>query len=191
MIEASFFSIIDHKDAKVRKDMMAPYFSRAAILRLESLIQEKITKFLEVLSTAASSKKVVDLNLGFSCLAADVVMHYCYQKTFGALDAPDFQFRPIVTIEEVFDAAPYTWYFPQAFKILDFVTKKLPEDLVHKYMPPIAATTWIQRVCHPIFISIPPAQLSIALALMSQTPAMPKPRPRSERRCQEPRPKNI
>jgi hypothetical protein len=175
MIEASFFSIIDHKDAKVRKDMMAPYFSRAAILRLESLIQEKITKFLEVLSTAASSKKVVDLNLGFSCLAADVVMHYCYQKTFGALDAPDFQFRPIVTIEEVFDAAP----------------KKLPEDLVHKYMPPIAATTWIQRVCHPIFISIPPAQLSIALALMSQTPAMPKPRPRSERRCQEPRPKNI
>jgi hypothetical protein len=153
MMEHSLFSIIDYRDAKQRKDMIAPYFSRAAINRLESLVQEKIARFLDLLDSATSPKKVVDLNLGFSCLTADVVMHYCYQKTFGALDAPDFQFRPILAIEECFDSASYTWYFPKVFKFIDVITRRLPEKTVKKYLPPVAAVTWIQSVrpfCHPL-----------------------------------------
>lgn len=148
MVEHSLFCISDQKEAKVRKDMFAPYFSRAAISRLESLVQEKIYKFLNILDVATSAEKPIDLNLGFSCLTADVVMHYCYQKTFGALDAPDFRFRPIVAIEEVLGSAAYTRYFPKTFKVIDWITQKLPDETVRKYLAPVAATTWIQRVSY-------------------------------------------
>ena len=149
-MEHSLFSIIDQKEAKRRKDMFAPYFSVKSISRLESLVQEKINVFFEKLDGAASSKSAVDLSLGFSCLTADVVMHYCYQKTFGALDAKDFQFPPILAIEDVFYAAPFSWYFPQLFNFIERVTKKLPEWLVKEYLPPVAATTWIQKVWIPL-----------------------------------------
>ncbi len=167
--------------------MITPYFSRAAIYRLESLVQEKITKFLDTLDTAASVKKVVDMNLGFSCLTADVVMHYCYQKTFGALDAPDFQFRPILAIEECFDAAPYTWYLPRLFKVIDIVTRRLPEETVKKYLPPVAATTWIQRVCHPAFVFRLPPRTRCRADQTFFLPAMPQPRSRPKVQRQSPR----
>ena len=148
MMDDSLFSLIDYKEAKIRKDMITPYFSRGAICQLEHLVEEKILKFLDKLKTAALEGKVVDLNHGFSCLTADVVMHYCYQKSFGALDAPDFEFLPILVIEKCFDAAPYTWYFPGLFKFMTAMTQKLPDAVAQKYLPEVAATTWIQRVCH-------------------------------------------
>jgi hypothetical protein len=135
-------------------------------------VQEKIAKFLNALDVAASAEKVIDMNLGFSCLAADVVMHYCYQKTFGALDAQDFQFRPILAIEECLDAAPYTWYFPKLFKIIDIITRRLPEATVKKFLPPVAATTWIQRVCYQ-FPTFRIALQTISMTDQTFFPAMP------------------
>jgi hypothetical protein len=187
MMEHSLFSVIDYRDAKQRKDMIAPYFSRAAINRLESLVQERITRFLDLLDLATSSQKVVDLNLGFSCLTADVVMQYCYQKTFGALDAPDFQFLPILTIEECFSSAPYTWYFPKVFKLIDVITRRLPEDTVKKYLPPVAAVTWIQGVRHSFYPLQPrrvtrcSADQAFFLLAMPQARSCPKIKGQSQR----------
>jgi hypothetical protein len=111
-VKESLFSIASVKEAKRRKDMLQPYFSKAAVVRSERMIQDKIVEFLKLLRTAASENKPVDLSLGFSCLVADVITQYCYQKSFGALDAPDFRFPPILAIEEFMNSTPYTWCFP-------------------------------------------------------------------------------
>jgi hypothetical protein len=65
-IHGSFFSVPETKAVKPIKDMYQPYFSQAAIQRLETSIHEKIDKFLGILHEATESTKVVDLTLGYN-----------------------------------------------------------------------------------------------------------------------------
>ena len=149
LVEHSLFNMTDRSAAKIRKDMFQPYFSKGAIQRLESMIKGKIAQFLTVLDGASSGDKAMDLSLGFSCLTADVVMQYCNQKPLGALDAPDFQFPPILHISELFDTAPFAWYFPNVLRMVTQITAQLPVKFVERYMPPVAAMAWVQTVSRP------------------------------------------
>lgn len=146
-MDGSFFNVRETKDAKAVKDMYQPYFSRAAIQRLEGLIHAKVNQFVDTLLGAAKSSAVVDLTLGYKCLTADVVMGYCYQKTFGALDVPDFHFQLIEDLEELFQTAPLAWYFPGFVNALSRVLPKLPRTVIQKIMKPMLATFEIQKVC--------------------------------------------
>ena len=139
--------MFDRSAAKTCKDMFQPYFSKAAIQRLESMVQEKIEQFLNLLADASSSEKAVDMRLGFSCLTADVVTQYCYQKPLGALDAPDFQFQPILQIDEVLETSSYSWYVPNLLRLATQLTAKLPSSFVDKYIPAVAAINWVQDQC--------------------------------------------
>lgn len=126
--------------------MYQQYFSRAAIQRLEGLIHEKENQFLNALEDAAKSSKPVDLSLGYKCLTADVVMGYCYQKTFGALDAPDFRFQMLLDLEELFRGAPLAWYFPELMNTMSRVLAKVPRSLIERWMRPMTATFEVQKV---------------------------------------------
>ena len=126
--------------------MYQPYFSRAAIRRLEGSIQEKANKFFKALADAAKSSRVVDLTLGYKCLTADIVMGYCYQKTFGALDAPDFHFELLLDLEELFRGAPMGWYFPGLMNGLSRLLAATPRSLIELLLKPMAATLEIQKV---------------------------------------------
>jgi cytochrome P450 len=147
IVDGSFFNVRETKEARPIKDMYQPYFSRAAIQRLEVLIHEKVNKFLDALQGAAKLSEAVDLTLGYKCLTADVVMGYCYQKTFGALDAPDFRFQLILDLEELFQTAPLAWYFPKSVNTLSRVLMNLPKAVVEKILKPLIATFEIQKVC--------------------------------------------
>lgn len=70
--------------------------------RIERLIQEQLIKFLNVIKNAAQENRVLNMTLGFKALTSDIAMYYCYQKTFGALDAPGFQFEPLLALDEFF-----------------------------------------------------------------------------------------
>jgi hypothetical protein len=147
IVDGSFFNVRETKEAKPIKDMYQPYFSRAAIQRLEGLIQGKVNKFLDALQGTAKSSEAVDLTLGYKCLTADVVMGYCYQKTFGALDAPHFRFQLIQDLEELFQTAPLAWYFPRFVNTLSRVLVNLPRGVVEKILKPLTATFEIQKAC--------------------------------------------
>jgi hypothetical protein len=85
---------------------------------------------------------------GFSCLTADVVTEYCNQKPSGALDAPDFQFPPIVQVEEVMSTSVYAFYAMNLLRMVTHLTSLLPLKFAEKYMPPVAAINWVQTVGH-------------------------------------------
>lgn len=129
--------------------MYQPHFSRAAIQRLEVSIHEKVARFTEALSGAARDSKVVDLSLGFKCLTADMVMGYCHQQTFGALNAPGFFFQMILDLEVLLQGAPWAWYFPGLVNGLARILDAAPKTLVQLVMKPMAATFEIQNVCEP------------------------------------------
>ena len=145
----SLFNIRNRQDAKIRKDMFMPYFSKGAITRLEPQIQEKISKFLSKLQAMGESNKVADLTLAFPCLTADVVMQYCYQKTFGALDAKDFRFKAILQIEEYFTIATTSQMFPKVFHWLDRILSRLPLDFLENNMGAVAAVIGLREVSSP------------------------------------------
>ena len=128
--------------------MYQPYFSRAAIQRLEGSIHEKANKFLKTLKDAAQSSKTVDLTLGYKCLTADIVMGYCYQKTFGALDAQDFHFQLLLDLEELFRGVPLVWYFPGLMNGLARLLAAAPRSFVDLFLQPMAAGFEIQKVCY-------------------------------------------
>jgi hypothetical protein len=149
LVDHSLFNMTDRSAAKIRKDMFQPYFSKGAIQRLESMIKCKVQHFLKALGGASSGHKAMDMSLGFSCLTADVVTQYCNQKSLGALDAPDFQFRPIMQIMEVLETSVYSWYVPNVLRGVTNLMALLPLSFVEKYMPPVAAINWVQAVGRP------------------------------------------
>ncbi len=135
--------------------MYQPSFSKAAIQRVESLIQDKVSSFLDILKEAASDNTVVNLSLGYRCLTADVVMNYCYQKTFGALDAPNFEFPLILTLEKTFHSVQWSIYCPTIFGSIFRIAMMLPSTVIEKVMSPVAANQWIQSVSHYLLMHYP------------------------------------
>ena len=134
------------KEAKRRKDMFQPYFSKAAIGRLEPLLKAALVKFLKTMEAAAKNDKVLDLNLGYRCLTADVIMDYCYQAPFRGLDAPDFRFPFIEAMDEYSEAGQWDKYFVKAFGLLMKIITVLPPNLAKTLFPPIASVQWMRAV---------------------------------------------
>lgn len=66
IVDGSFFNLCNTKEAKALKDMYQPYFSRAAIQRLEGSIHEKVNKFLDALRKAAQSSEIPPNHLKLS-----------------------------------------------------------------------------------------------------------------------------
>lgn len=145
-IDGSILNIADAKAAKPHKDLFVPHFSKAAINRLEPLIHEKLSLFLTRMESAAFKKTPVEINLGYCCLTSDVVMYYCYQQTFGALDAPDFRFQIILDLEDFSTVVPLFWYFPTVGAIMFGIVNLLPKAVQRKYFPAAAAMNYIVDV---------------------------------------------
>ena len=142
----SHITILDLKTAKQRKDMFQPYFSKAAILRVEPLLKESTRSFLSVLKRAASEKRVVDLTFGFRCLTADIIMDYCYQKPFGALKAVNFEFPLIVAMDRYSQTGQWDKYFLHIFGVIATILNSIPPNLAKMILPPISSVQWMQRV---------------------------------------------
>lgn len=144
----SIFNLGELKRAKPRKDMYQSSFSKAAIQRVESLIQAQVAKFLGVLKQAAADNKVVNLSYGYRCLTADMIMMYCYQKPFGAMDAPDFEFPLMLATQDFFPLSQWPIYFPITFNRIYDMSAALPLSIARKLMPALAAAKWIQNAGH-------------------------------------------
>lgn len=90
--KGGFFNKLAVKEAKPHRDLYVPYFSRVNVQKMEPIIREHLSNFLSKLDDASRVGKDVDLTLGFRCLVADTIMRYSYDKPFGALDFPDFEY---------------------------------------------------------------------------------------------------
>lgn len=143
LAEHSYFPISEPREAKVRKDLYQPFFSRAAVQRLEHLILSKVNQFASILKTAASEEKPVDLTLGYMCLTAEVVMTYSFGKPFGALDYANFQHPLILAVEAFFTMNLASQYFAPIAYPLAKLLEYLPESL----QGPFAAMTALTKGC--------------------------------------------
>ncbi|EXJ65821.1 uncharacterized protein A1O5_11062 [Cladophialophora psammophila CBS 110553] len=143
-----FFNVLDPKAAKPWRDAYQPYFAKAAIIRLEPLIHDRIKKFLSVLDAASSTGTAVDLSRGYRSLTSDVVTSYMFaDKGFETLDAEGFQSPTLVALEEFFEFTQWAMYFPSFMGWLTRQLQKLTKEQTEKFMPALAATNWITKQC--------------------------------------------
>ncbi|KAF9019730.1 cytochrome P450 [Hymenopellis radicata] len=93
----SAFGMTNVHDHKIRREILNPLFSRRAILKLESFVQEKVDLFAEQIHKHQTAP--VNLFRGFRSLAMDVVTEYSYAHSFGGLTTPGFD-HPILRAVE-------------------------------------------------------------------------------------------
>ncbi|QQK39618.1 Cytochrome P450 [Penicillium digitatum] len=96
LLEGSHVNMSDLESAKSRREMFAPFLSKAAVARGEPLIHATIVKFINILKEYGKDQKVVDLTRGYHSLTTDLILNYGWQRAWGALDAPDFSYPSVV-----------------------------------------------------------------------------------------------
>ncbi|KIK58356.1 hypothetical protein GYMLUDRAFT_1006072 [Collybiopsis luxurians FD-317 M1] len=109
----SSFCFSDPQQAKNRRSLLAPSFSRQSVMKLEYTIQKKVDQLAALLEknycTPESSMK---LSIAYRCLATDVITEYCFAISANTLSDPNFA-HPIVL--ETLNLIKRVWiqtYFP-------------------------------------------------------------------------------
>ncbi|KAF9019737.1 cytochrome P450 [Hymenopellis radicata] len=108
-VDDSAFGMRNVQDHKIRREILNPLFSRRAILKLESFVQEKVDLFVEQIHKHQNAP--VNLFRGFRSLAMDIVTAYSYAHSFGGLTTPGFN-HPILRAVEVLPVLHALHYLP-------------------------------------------------------------------------------
>ncbi|KAF5355589.1 hypothetical protein D9757_012820 [Collybiopsis confluens] len=86
----SAWAAMDLQKAKYRRGLMAPLFSRRAIVELEYTVQQKIDKLLAVFEEHYSSPgSTIEMSPAFRSLTTDIINSYCFAECPDTLDYPD------------------------------------------------------------------------------------------------------
>ncbi|KAF8656407.1 hypothetical protein AX16_002552 [Volvariella volvacea WC 439] len=122
----SSFGYLNPRDAKTRKDVLRPLFSRQAILKLEHVIQATVDKLIYGLINHIPPKGEVeprpaDLTFGYLCTTLDIITSYCFARSFNTLSAEATSFGEnavVVFMESI--VSMYCWFqhFPFVIPII-------------------------------------------------------------------------
>ena len=123
--------------------MHSPLLTREAVRRSEHLVTDKVAKFLNILSIYASNARPVDLNNGFRCLAADIVMNFVFQRPLNALDSEGFQ-SPLLDGLDAWNLL-FQWaaYLPRFFRGISSLVTCLPRTIISRFVKPFAVVYWL------------------------------------------------
>ncbi|KAF2468547.1 cytochrome P450 [Lindgomyces ingoldianus] len=150
-LTGSLQSLTTLTETRKRKEFLAPFFSKAAILRVEPYLhRQKLTQFLSTLLPAAQANQgrgsVLDFFLAFRCLTADTIMDYCFQQDLGALSEPGFRSERVEQFVKGFDMALISTYFPTVFGLLNRLIFSLPEWVRERYFAPVYGFQCMQKL---------------------------------------------
>jgi cytochrome P450 len=137
----------DGEVAKPHKHLYTAAFSKTAVQRLEPLIHEKLGLFLTRLDGFSHKGTTASISTGFACLTGDLVMHYCYQRSFDFLDRPEFDVQMIHDMRDFAPILPVLWYFPRFGAYLNKIIDCLAYETRKKYFPAAAALMYIVDQC--------------------------------------------
>ncbi|KAG6918541.1 hypothetical protein DXG01_013631 [Tephrocybe rancida] len=96
----STFGYIDVREAKQRKDVMRPLFSRKAILQLEGVIQSSIDQLIAALLSYSPSSPA-NLQSGYHSTSMEIITTYCFARSYGVVSFPHFEHPTIRAISSI------------------------------------------------------------------------------------------
>ena len=142
------------KPAKQRRDMLQPYFSKAAIQRLEPLIKGKVSRFLALMCEAGTHGRSVNLSYAYRCLSIDVITDYCFQKPFEALESEDFKDPFAHAFFILTEFVRFEKYFPKTTAFTHKLITRLPRSIARRMSSELNTIQALQDVSlHLLYLS--------------------------------------
>ncbi|KAK0185463.1 cytochrome P450 [Armillaria mellea] len=139
-VDESVGGFTDPSLAKKRRDILNPLFSRRSILKLESVIQEKVNTLIDII-TDEYRDKPVDLHQAFKATSMDIITAYCYAQSFDALHSPGFAHSMLLGMEAITATMTAVRHFP----LLRFM-HYLPEGVTRMMNPDAVGFFSLQKV---------------------------------------------
>ncbi|KAJ3999225.1 cytochrome P450 [Lentinula boryana] len=128
------FGFCDPVEARTRRSLLLPLFSRRAVLALEYTIQKKIDQLLNILKEHYNSpSSTLSMAMAFRALTLDIITSYCFAESTNALEDPYFRDPLLLAIQEAIGSIMVQRHFP----FLTSIANNTPPWLVRWTMPGI------------------------------------------------------
>ena len=117
-VAESAFSTLDYRLHRPRRALIAPYFAKARVDRIQPLIQGKITKLMRQLDEYARAGKPLKVDVAYNCFTADVITGYTSYRPLGYLDTPDMVPIWSETVRNLVEIGMIARHLPGFFPLL-------------------------------------------------------------------------
>ncbi|KAF5355464.1 hypothetical protein D9758_006320 [Tetrapyrgos nigripes] len=107
---------VDLHEARVRRGMLNPFFSRRAILKLRYVIQGKIDRLITRIKEYPKGRPI-DLSFAFRSLTMEIITEYCFSASYDALEYPDFRHPLVVVFQELIQNFWLSKYFTTPMRL--------------------------------------------------------------------------
>ncbi|KAH9057597.1 putative P450 monooxygenase [Lactarius vividus] len=120
-MDMSTVGSIHYSDAKRRRDVLAPFFSRTSILQMQDIVQARVNVFCDALAHQFAAGKSSDIFLGSHCFSIDLVMAFCYAKDWNATKVPNFQSDIVLASQAVLPIITMRKYSSTLVKMMRYI----------------------------------------------------------------------
>jgi cytochrome P450 len=138
----SVFSTVSHEHHRVRRSALNPLFSKANIQKLEPMIQSVLMKLCQRFDSFSNTENPVDIGLGFTVFAADVITTYCFGESLNLVDEPDFAREWVAMVAAPSELAHLVKQCPWVLSTMRLV----PRHILKLLYPAIAFLYDVQHV---------------------------------------------
>lgn len=121
--DQSSLCFIDPREAKTRRDIIAPMFSRKSILQLEQTVTAKVNALVRKVLIYEATGEPVDMHRAYRSATLDIILNYCFAREYGVIDTPDFRHFLILAYEQSFPMILVLKQFPWSFYLFIMLGK--------------------------------------------------------------------
>ncbi|KAL4734454.1 cytochrome P450 [Aspergillus similis] len=114
---------VDHDTHRIRRKLLTSFFSRRSIERLEPVVHESLSKFLDGLVAAYKGDTVVDLIDRLQGLTGDVITQYAYGNSYGLQEPKNIGRGITKVVQEGMTKIHLHRFFPFFERLLRVVPK--------------------------------------------------------------------
>ncbi|RAQ57900.1 cytochrome P450 oxygenase [Aspergillus flavus] len=152
-------STVDHHTHRMRRKLLTSFFSRRSIERIEPVIHESISRFLDSLITAYEEDSVVELIDRLQALTGHVITQYAYGEDYGLHEPQNIGKGIVKVVQEGTEQIHLHRFFPLIQRFLRlipsfFMTQLFPAraamyDLLHGVRKKSIEVLQQKDVCTP------------------------------------------
>lgn len=148
--DESSFGYLSVKEAKPRKDTLAPLFSRRETIKMQFVVQEKVEKLCKNLAKRYEEGKSSDMLMALRCISLDVITNVLFAKSIDSLDEPGFQAPIIVAMESTLPSFLLFRHFP----LIRWLVFSMPPWLTMITAPKMKGLLDLQKVGDIVSVTV-------------------------------------
>lgn len=131
-----------HDIHRMRRAALNPYFSKASIRKLETIVRERVSTLLKRFERHRATGEVVSLSIVFRALTSDIINQYAFGRSGDYLSLEDY-FAPFYeSVMAFFNGFHLSLYFPWLGPLLD----SLPTEFTSKLTPALNVLNQMRKV---------------------------------------------